>query len=43
MFSIVATTRALKMHDGGPEVTPGKPLHDIYLNENIFRVPGSLD
>jgi len=32
---IVATTRALKMHGGGPEVTPGKPLHDTYLNENL--------
>lgn len=31
---IVATTRALKMHGGGPEVTPGKPLHDTYLKEN---------
>jgi methylenetetrahydrofolate dehydrogenase (NADP+)/methenyltetrahydrofolate cyclohydrolase/formyltetrahydrofolate synthetase len=32
---IVATTRALKMHGGGPEVTPGKPLHDTYLKENL--------
>jgi methylenetetrahydrofolate dehydrogenase (NADP+)/methenyltetrahydrofolate cyclohydrolase/formyltetrahydrofolate synthetase len=32
---IVATTRALKMHGGGPEVTPGKPLSDIYLQENL--------
>jgi len=22
------------MH-GGPEVTPGRPLHDTYLNENL--------
>jgi len=32
---IVATTGALKMQDGGPEVTLGKPLHDTYLNENL--------
>ncbi|KAL5531250.1 hypothetical protein ACEPAG_4127 [Sanghuangporus baumii] len=32
---IVATTRALKMHGGGPEVTPGKPLHETYTTENL--------
>ncbi|KAI0082803.1 FTHFS-domain-containing protein [Panus rudis PR-1116 ss-1] len=32
---IVATTRALKMHGGGPEVTPGKPLHDTYTKEDL--------
>jgi methylenetetrahydrofolate dehydrogenase (NADP+)/methenyltetrahydrofolate cyclohydrolase/formyltetrahydrofolate synthetase len=32
---IVATTRALKMHGGGPEVTPGKPLADTYTEENL--------
>jgi methylenetetrahydrofolate dehydrogenase (NADP+)/methenyltetrahydrofolate cyclohydrolase/formyltetrahydrofolate synthetase len=32
---IVATTRALKMHGGGPDVTPGKPLHATYLQENL--------
>ncbi|KAK1232203.1 tetrahydrofolate synthase [Marasmius sp. AFHP31] len=32
---IVATTRALKMHGGGPDVTPGKPLHDTYTKENL--------
>jgi len=32
---IVATTRALKMHGGGPEVTPGKPLHETYTQENL--------
>jgi methylenetetrahydrofolate dehydrogenase (NADP+)/methenyltetrahydrofolate cyclohydrolase/formyltetrahydrofolate synthetase len=32
---IVATTRALKMHGGGPEVTPGKPLADTYLKEDL--------
>ncbi|KAM0792500.1 hypothetical protein ACM66B_005172 [Microbotryomycetes sp. NB124-2] len=32
---LVATIRALKMHGGGPEVTPGKPLPEVYLNENL--------
>ena len=32
---LVATIRALKMHGGGPEVTPGKPLADVYLEENL--------
>lgn len=32
---LVATIRALKMHGGGPEVTPGKPLSEIYLKENL--------
>ncbi|XP_004924493.1 C-1-tetrahydrofolate synthase, cytoplasmic isoform X1 [Bombyx mori] len=32
---IVATVRALKMHGGGPPVSPGLPLHDVYLQENL--------
>lgn len=32
---IVATVRALKMHGGGPKVTPGKPLSTAYTQENI--------
>ena len=32
---IVATVRALKMHGGGPEVKPGKPLADEYTQENL--------
>ncbi|CAG8718577.1 14080_t:CDS:10, partial [Dentiscutata erythropus] len=32
---IVSTVRALKMHGGGPEVTPGNPLHEAYLSENL--------
>ncbi|KZP01183.1 FTHFS-domain-containing protein [Calocera viscosa TUFC12733] len=32
---IVATTRALKMHGGGPEVVPGKPLAETYTKENL--------
>ncbi|KAG8707883.1 tetrahydrofolate synthase [Ceratobasidium sp. 394] len=35
---IVATTRALKMHGGGPDVTPGKPLHDTYLKEDLVTL-----
>jgi methylenetetrahydrofolate dehydrogenase (NADP+)/methenyltetrahydrofolate cyclohydrolase/formyltetrahydrofolate synthetase len=35
---IVATTRALKMHGGGPEVTPGKPLADTYTNEDLVTL-----
>lgn len=35
---IVATTRALKMHGGGPEVSPGKPLHATYLNEDLVTL-----
>ncbi|TFK54874.1 FTHFS-domain-containing protein [Heliocybe sulcata] len=32
---IVATTRALKMHGGGPDVTPGKALHETYTKEDL--------
>ncbi|PWN39636.1 FTHFS-domain-containing protein [Ceraceosorus guamensis] len=32
---LVATVRALKTHGGGPEVTPGKPLSEVYLQENL--------
>ena len=32
---LVATIRALKMHGGGPNVTPGKPLPEVYTNENL--------
>jgi methylenetetrahydrofolate dehydrogenase (NADP+)/methenyltetrahydrofolate cyclohydrolase/formyltetrahydrofolate synthetase len=35
---IVATIRALKMHGGGPDVTPGKPLSDAYLSEDLDLV-----
>lgn len=35
---IVATTRALKMHGGGPDVTPGKPLHDTYTKEDLVTL-----
>lgn len=32
---IVATVRALKVHGGGPEISPGAPLHEIYRTENV--------
>ncbi len=32
---LVATVRALKMHGGGPKVTPGRRLHRAYREENI--------
>lgn len=32
---IVATVRALKLHGGGPNVTPGVPLPDVYRQENV--------
>ena len=32
---LVATIRALKMHGGGPAVTPGKPLDVVYTEENL--------
>ena len=32
---LVATVRALKMHGGGPAVTPGAPLDEAYTQENL--------
>ena len=32
---VVATVRALKMHGGGPEVRPGRPLPEAYTKENL--------
>jgi len=32
---LVATVRALKMHGGGPEVKPGRPLDKAYTKENL--------
>ncbi len=32
---LVATIRALKMHGGGPAVTPGKPLDAVYTKEDL--------
>ena len=35
---IVATVRALKLHGGGPAVSPGKPLSHEYTNEDVELV-----
>lgn len=35
---LVASVRALKMHGGGPTVTPGAPLHSTYTTENLELV-----
>ena len=32
---VVATIRALKMHGGGPQVLPGRPLPQEYVEENL--------
>ena len=32
---LVATVRALKMHGGGPKVSPGAPLDEAYTSENL--------
>ncbi len=32
---VVGTIRAMKMHGGGPQVTPGKPLGPEYTEENL--------
>ncbi|HSH01016.1 MAG TPA: formate--tetrahydrofolate ligase [Anaerolineae bacterium] len=32
---LVATIRALKMHGGGPKVSPGRPLDSAYTEENL--------
>ncbi len=35
---LVATVRALKMHGGGPQVTPGVPLPAAYLQPDVALV-----
>ncbi|KAJ9217368.1 hypothetical protein DTO166G4_999 [Paecilomyces variotii] len=32
---IVATVRALKVHGGGPDISPGAPLPEVYRTENV--------
>lgn len=39
---LVATVRALKMHGGGPTVTPGTPLKKEYVEENLELVKKGL-
>ena len=40
---LVATVRALKMHGGGPKVTPGRPLPAAYVQEDTGLVRAGLD
>ncbi|XP_074105525.1 pug C-1-tetrahydrofolate synthase, cytoplasmic [Cotesia typhae] len=39
---LVTTVRALKMHGGGPTVTPGAPLQKEYLEEHLDLVEKGL-
>ncbi len=39
---LVATVRALKMHGGGPKVSPGAPLDKAYTAENLELVQAGL-
>ena len=39
---LVCTVRALKMHGGGPKVTPGKPLATAYTQEDVELVRKGL-
>jgi formyltetrahydrofolate synthetase len=39
---LVASVRALKMHGGGPPVTPGQPLQQEYRAENVGLVAAGL-
>ncbi len=38
----MATVRALKMHGGGPKVTPGAPLDKAYTEENLELLKAGL-
>ncbi len=39
---LVATIRALKMHGGGPKVSPGAPLDKAYVEENLELLEAGL-
>jgi methylenetetrahydrofolate dehydrogenase (NADP+)/methenyltetrahydrofolate cyclohydrolase/formyltetrahydrofolate synthetase len=39
---LVATVRALKMHGGGPTVSPGAPLDKAYTEENLELLEAGL-
>ena len=39
---LVATVRALKMHGGGPKVSPGAPLDKAYVEENLELLEAGL-
>ncbi|MBN1191142.1 MAG: formate--tetrahydrofolate ligase [Dehalococcoidales bacterium] len=40
---LTASVRALKMHGGGPKVTPGVPLSEAYTKENLGLLEKGLD
>lgn len=40
---LVCTIRALKMHGGGPNVYPGRPLPDEYTKENLGLLEKGLE
>ncbi len=40
---LVTTVRALKMHGGGPKVSPGKPLDEVYTQQSIPLVEKGLE
>ncbi|MEF8824293.1 MAG: formate--tetrahydrofolate ligase [Desulfohalobiaceae bacterium] len=40
---LTATIRALKMHGGGPKVTPGRPLPEEYTKENLDLLEKGMD
>ena len=40
---LTATIRALKMHGGGPKVTPGRPLPEEYTKENLDLLDKGMD
>jgi methylenetetrahydrofolate dehydrogenase (NADP+)/methenyltetrahydrofolate cyclohydrolase/formyltetrahydrofolate synthetase len=39
---LVATVRALKMHGGGPKVTPGRPIPSAYSEQNLDLLKAGL-
>lgn len=39
---ITATIRALKMHGGGPDVVPGRPLPDAYTKEDLSLLESGI-
>ncbi len=40
---MVATVRALKMHGGGPKVSPGSPLDPVYTEENLELLRNGME
>ncbi len=40
---LTTTVRALKMHGGGPKVSPGMPLPEAYTKENLNNLEKGLD